>query len=221
MMKKTRPADRANSHSQPGRLNHRKQVSAVALAAVLALGCLPGTASALALGRLTVQSALGEPLRAEIDFPDITAAEADSLKAAVASPDSFRAAGIDYSPALSNLQFSITRKPNGRAVLTITGSRPVNEPFVDLILEATWSSGRIVRDYTLLFDPPNLRTPAPARPAEQQLAAVPAAAPIAPSPAAPPAVVAPPPAMPAAAPAATTSRPPVTTAPSSPTPTLC
>jgi len=109
------------------------------------------------LGRLTVQSALGEPLRAEIDIPGITAEEAASLKAGPALPDAFVAAGLEYNPAMSGLQATLQRRADGRAYLRLTSSRTINEPFIDLILEATWSQGRIVRDYTMLLDPPALR----------------------------------------------------------------
>lgn len=129
----------------------------------MALLGLSGTgAYALSLGRLTVQSALGEPLRAEIDIPEINAEEAASFKAGVALPDAFTAAGLEYSPALSTLQASLQRRADGRAYLRLSSDRAVNDPFVDLILEATWAQGRIVRDYTLLFDPPTLRKAPPA-----------------------------------------------------------
>ncbi|WP_245638123.1 FimV/HubP family polar landmark protein [Hydrogenophaga taeniospiralis] len=122
-----------------------------------------GDAQALALGRIVVQSALGEPLRAEIDVPEISAEEAASLRVGLAPGDAFRAAGMEFNPALSDLRVSLERRPDGRSFLRLSGGRPVNEPFMDMILEANWASGRIVRDYTLLFDPPNLR-PAAAAP---------------------------------------------------------
>lgn len=136
-------------------MNHRGRWRIGALASAIALlGSLASLeAHALALGRITVQSALGEPLRAEIDIADITADEASSLKAGVASADTFKAAGLEYTAALSGLQINLQRRTDGRAYLRLTSSRPVNEPFVDLILEASWASGRITRDYTMLFDP--------------------------------------------------------------------
>ena len=138
--------------------------------AAAALFCLWGTnASALSLGRITVLSALGEPLRAEIDIPDINAEESASLKAAVASPDVFRAAGLEYNPAMSGLQATLQRRSDGRSYIRLSSDKTVNDPFVDVILEASWASGRIVRDYTLLFDPPNLRQPAPAAPTPAQV----------------------------------------------------
>ncbi|MEI6732549.1 MAG: FimV/HubP family polar landmark protein [Comamonadaceae bacterium] len=141
----------------------------VAVAVVTLCGLWGPSAMALSLGRITVQSALGEPLRAEVDLLDINADEAASLKPAVASPESFKAAGLDYNPALATLQASLQRRPDGRAYIRLTGERAVNDPFVDLILETRWSSGRIVRDYTLLFDPPNLRIGSSAAPLSAQV----------------------------------------------------
>lgn len=186
---------------------------AVAAAAVLCASLAHHTdAQALALGRVVVQSALGEPLRAEIDVPDINAEEAASLRVGLASGDTFRAAGVDVNSALSTLQISLQRRADGRAYLRLTSTRPVTEPFVDLIVEANWSSGRMVRDYTLLFDPPNLRAAAPQpAPVAPGVSAPAATAPVprpaaAPAPSAAPAPVqqlprAPAPATPAAAPA--------------------
>ena len=133
-----------------------------ALASAIALlgGLASLEAHALGLGRISVQSALGEPLRAEIDIAEINAGEASSLSARVASAEVFRAAGLEYSPSISELQISIQKRADGRSYLRLSSARAVTEPFVDLILEANWSSGRIVRDYTMLFDPPNLRQPA-------------------------------------------------------------
>lgn len=130
-------------------------------------------AFALALGRVTVQSALGEPLRAEIDVPELNADEAATLRTTVASPEAFKAAGLEYNAALSGAQLSLQRRSDGRAFIRLVSDRPVSEPFVDLILEASWATGRVVRDYTMLLDPPSLRTaqPAPAVVAPQVVAA--------------------------------------------------
>ena len=139
------------------------RLHAIAAAVVLCTGLLQASdAQALALGRMVVQSALGEPLRAEVDVLEITAEESASLRVGLAAAGAFRAAGMDFNAALADLQVVLQRRPDGRAFLRLTGSRPVNEPFMDMILEANWASGRIVRDYTLLFDPPNLRPPVPA-----------------------------------------------------------
>ncbi|MBE0472902.1 MAG: fimbrial protein FimV [Rhodoferax sp.] len=137
--------------------SYRCELTTVAFAALLALA---GTnAQALSLGRITVQSALGEPLRAEIDIPEITPDEAATLKAQVAAPEAFKSAGMNYSPVLPSLRMVLQKRPDGRAYLRVSGDSLVQEPFVDLILEASWSTGRMLRDYTLLFDPPDLRLP--------------------------------------------------------------
>ncbi|MDO9145107.1 FimV family protein [Rhodoferax sp.] len=165
--------------------SYRWELSAVALAALLALS--GSNAMALSLGRITVQSALGEPLSAEIDIADINVDEAASLKVQLASPANFKSAGLDYSPVLTGLRMALQKRADGRSYLRLSSDRLVQEPFVDLILDVGWQSGRLVRNYTLLFDPPNMR-PAPA-PAARPLS-VPLAAPLSsPPPAAEPRVV--------------------------------
>ena len=141
-------------------MNHRVRWHLGALTSVVALLASLASldAQALALGRVTVQSALGEPLRAEIDIAEITSDEAASLKAGVASAAAFKAAGLEYTSAVVGVQVTLQKRPDGRSYLRLSSSRPVAEPFVDLVLEASWSSGRIVRDYTMLFDPPTLRS---------------------------------------------------------------
>jgi len=160
MMRKKLPADRAMGAKKPME-KPKWRATALAVATAVLLGISASEAHALALGRITVQSALGEPLRAEIDIPEINAEELASLRTSVAGPEAFRAAGLEYNPALSGIKITLERRPDGRHFLRLSSPRPVNEPFVDLILETNWSSGRIVRDYTMLFDPPSLRQSAP------------------------------------------------------------
>jgi pilus assembly protein FimV len=117
---------------------------------------------ALGLGRLAVQSGLGETLKAEIDVTSLTAEEASNLNVRVAPPESYRAAGVDYNAVLPATQVSLQRRANGTPYLRLTSDRAVQEPFVDVILEISWSTGRLVREYTLLFDPPSARTAAAA-----------------------------------------------------------
>ncbi len=155
--------------------SYRWRETALASLVAALFGLSGSNAWALALGRITVQSALGDPLRAEIDILDINAEEAASLKASVALPEAFRAAGLEYNPALAGVQLSLQRRSDGRAYVRMTSDKPVTEPFVDLILEATWSSGRIVRDYTMLLDPPSMRAAAVVAPASPQVTAVPLA----------------------------------------------
>ena len=165
-----------------GRLALR-EVAAVA-AMIAALGAAP-SAWSLSLGRLSVQSALGETLRAEIDVTSLTPDESANLRVRVAPPDAYRIAGVDYNAVLPSTSVSLQRRADGTPYLRISSDRAVQEPFVDVILELSWSSGRLLREYTLLFDPPSVArspsapvtpavvaaAPAPARPSRAELAA--------------------------------------------------
>lgn len=140
-------------------MNHRGRWRMGALASAVALlGSLTGfEAQAVALGRITVQSALGESLRAEIDISDLSPEEASSLRIGVAGAEAFKSAGLEYSAAAAGLDVKLQKRADGRSYLRLSSNRAVTDPFVDLILEARWASGRVTRDYTMLFDPPNLR----------------------------------------------------------------
>ncbi|MET1114925.1 MAG: FimV/HubP family polar landmark protein [Comamonas sp.] len=141
---------------------HRWKLSTLAAAALVTVSLTATDAWALALGRLSVQSGLGEPLRAEVELPQITAAEADSLQASVATPAVFRAQGMEYTTAAGQFRVQLLRRPDGSAVLRLSSAQPVTEPFVDLVIDAAWSAGHVVRSYTLLLDPPVGRQSAPA-----------------------------------------------------------
>ena len=108
---------------------------------------------AAGLGDLRVLSALGEPLRAEIDIVELTSAERDSLNVRIASSEAFRKAGIEFNPALIGVKLSIQRR-DGKPVILVTTKDRVNEPFLEMLVELEWASGRLVRDYTVLLDPP-------------------------------------------------------------------
>ncbi|CAC9678808.1 Tfp pilus assembly protein FimV [Delftia tsuruhatensis] len=149
----------------------------LAAAAVVSVGLPASEAWALALGRVNVQSALGEPLRAEVEIPQITAAEAEGLRVGVAPPSVFRTQGMEYNATASQVRVSVQRRADGSAVLRLTSTQPVNEPFVDLVIDASWASGNLQRNYTLLLDPPALQRPAPAVTAAAQASAPEPAAP--------------------------------------------
>ena len=136
---------------------HRWKFSVLAAAAIVSTGLFTADANALALGQIHVRSALGEPLRADIDLPQISAAEAESLKAGTAAPDVYRAQGLEYSSAVNDIRVQFQRRPDGTGVLRLSSSRAINDPFIDLVIDATWASGHIVRSYTMLLDPPELR----------------------------------------------------------------
>jgi pilus assembly protein FimV len=114
-------------------------------------------ANALSLGRITSLSSLGEPFAAGIDIPDINTEEIASLKATLASPEAFKTAGMEYNTALASVQITLTRRENGSSYLLLRSEKIVSDPFVNLIINANWSTGRIVRNYTLLLDPPAVK----------------------------------------------------------------
>ena len=174
-------------------------------AALLMLGGLSSfNAQALSLGRMQVQSFLGESLRAELELRDVSEADAKSFKAEVSPAATFKALGLEYQSAYTELAFNLQLLPEGRAVLKISGSRPVAVNFIELVFDFSWASGRTTRDFTLLIMPPATPGPvAPVAPAVQE-APAPAAAPAAAAqmPAAVPAPATPAPAVQAPKPAA-------------------
>lgn len=114
-------------------------------------------AHAAGLGKLTVLSSLGQPLRAEIELTSVSPDEAGSLIPKLASADAFRQANIDLHPALFSLRFAVEQRGN-RPIVRITSTQPINEPFVDMLLELAGNKNRLVREYTFLLDPPEMRS---------------------------------------------------------------
>ncbi|HET9405513.1 MAG TPA: FimV/HubP family polar landmark protein [Burkholderiales bacterium] len=130
----------------------------VALLAAL----LPCVAGAAGLGRLNVLSSLGQPLIAEIELVSATREELGSLNARLAHPDAYRLANLQYNPALTGTRLTIERRAGGQHYIKLVSTRPVSEPFIDLLIELTWASGRLSREYTALLDPPGITPAAPA-----------------------------------------------------------
>jgi pilus assembly protein FimV len=148
---------------------------------------------AAGLGKLSVNSALGQPLSAEIELVSLQPGEFEVLTARTASPEAYTDARIEYSPLLRQLRFAVERKANGTPILKITSNAPINEPFLDVLVEMTWPSGRLVREYPILLDPPGFneaRIQAPIAAVSSKPATVAPAAPTSPTVAAPSAAAA-------------------------------
>jgi pilus assembly protein FimV len=161
--------------------NHRPPIVSSALktlTAAVASAVLLSSAHAAGLGKLTVLSALGQPLRAEIELTAVSNEEASGLVAKLATPDAFRVANIDFNPALLSLRFAVEQR-NGRQFIRISSTQPLNEPFVDMLLELSWNNGRLVREYTFLLDPAELRATQPAQVAAAPVERARAEAPVA------------------------------------------
>lgn len=125
--------------------------SAVACAVLLS-----PAVSAAELGKITVLSAAGQPLRAEVELSAVKPGEATSLLAKLAPPDAYRQANVEFNPALNALTFAVENR-NGKSFIRISSAQPVAEPMVDLLLELSSKSGRQVREYAFVLDTPEAR----------------------------------------------------------------
>ena len=137
---------------QPAKVYRLKVLSAL-LVSVWSIPVL-----ALDLGRLQVQSAIGEPLRAEVEITEASTEELRSLRAQLGSPNSFRQAGLEYNPSLAGVTASLHGRNDGSFYVALRGQNPVQDTFIDLILEMQWATGRLVKNYALLLN--SVSTPA-------------------------------------------------------------
>ncbi|MBA1377652.1 FimV/HubP family polar landmark protein [Pseudomonas brassicacearum] len=117
-----------------------------------ALG-FPALASALGLGEITLHSALNQPLRAEIALVDAAGLSEGDLSASLASPDDFSRSGVERVFFLNNLRFTPVLR-GGRSFIRVTSSKPVEEPFLNFLVQLNQPNGRLLREYTVLIDPP-------------------------------------------------------------------
>ena len=175
----------------------------------LLIALLPCVAGAAGMGRLNVLSTIGQPLMAEIEL-SVTKEELSSLDARLALPDAYQQANLQYNIALTGARVTIEKRPNGTPYLRIVSTRPVSEPFIDVLVHLTWSAGRLSREYTALLDPPGIP---PVLPPAPVISAMPESRP-APATEAPAAVATPVPTpAPSVAPAAPVVSRPVSPAP--------
>jgi pilus assembly protein FimV len=190
----------------------------VTLPRLVLMACLliPSLSWGLGLGEIHLNSALNEPMNAEIDLIAAGPEELSALRASLAPKDAFTRYGIDRPPFLSTLTFKVGKSKDGRDVLLVRSTDSIPEPFVTFLVEVNWARGRLMREYTVLLDPPVYT------PGERASSAAPVAAattaPAAPAPAAAPRVKTTPlPATPASADASTAaSTPAATTAAATP-----
>ena len=115
-----------------------------AVVAFALLEAMPFAAHSAGLGRLNVLSSLGQALNAEIEIVSLQAGEEEGLAAKLATTEAFTQAGIDLNPALIGIRFAVEKRGN-RAVLRLTTVQPINEPFLEMLVELQWTTGRLVR----------------------------------------------------------------------------
>jgi pilus assembly protein FimV len=128
---------------------------------------LPINSFALGLGEIEVNSFLNQPLSAEIEVLSARPGEIDDLLVSLASRDAFTRAGLERPRHLSDLRFEVKKNEAGdSAVILVTTRAAVKEPFLNFLVEADWSQGRLLREFTILLDPPFYADqPAPVEPA--------------------------------------------------------
>jgi len=120
------------------------------------MACLlsPALSWGLGLGEIHLNSSLNEPMNAEIDLIAAGPEELSALRATLAAKDAFTRYGIDRPPFLSTLTFKVGKSKDGRDVLLVRSSESIPEPFVTFLVEVNWARGRLMREYTVLLDPP-------------------------------------------------------------------
>jgi pilus assembly protein FimV len=133
---------------------------AIAMVATGAMGST-GMANALGLGEITMHSALNQPLHAEVELLSVKNLDAWEIKPTLANGADFDKAGVERFYFLTDLSFDVQINDDGKAFVTIKSKKPVIEPFVNFLVEVNWPSGRLLREYTLLLDPPVFDEEAP------------------------------------------------------------
>lgn len=124
-------------------------------AVVFSLGCVHASSlMALGLGELTLDSFLNEPLKASVDLLNTGGLHEDQIKIRLATSEDFKRMGIDRAYFLTSITFDVDMDDQGRPRIVLTSQEPVLEPYLDFIVEARWPSGRLLREYTVLVDPP-------------------------------------------------------------------
>lgn len=130
-----------------------KPLAILKLLGIVVALTLPATVSAVGMGGINVASALGQKLNADIQLMSLSKDEKSSLVARLAAPDAYKGAGIEY-PHGNKFKFEIESRAGGEYYLKVSSAQPINDPFVSLLVELSWSSGKLLREYTFLLDPP-------------------------------------------------------------------
>jgi pilus assembly protein FimV len=128
----------------------------LALALAVFAWWLPAQVFALGLGNIEMKSALNQPLDARIELLRAREGELKDLSVALASVDTFRRAGIERPAFLSQLKFEVMSNPGGTPFIQVSSPQPITEPFLNFLIEVNWPNGRLLREFTVLVDPPVL-----------------------------------------------------------------
>lgn len=118
------------------------------------MALLPISVFAAGLGKLNVSSGIGEPLKADIELISISAEELSSITAAIASQEAYATQGIERPASHNDIKVEIAKNASGAPILKLKSNQPISEPFLDMLIQVDWNSGRLLREYTVLLDPP-------------------------------------------------------------------
>jgi pilus assembly protein FimV len=129
-------------------------VRKLTLAVLFTLGSLPLSVYGVGLGNIKTHSALNQNFKGEIQLLSVPRGELDTMRVKLASQEAFAKVGSEYLHVLSKLKFKPVRRRDGSAVILVTSNDVIREPFLDFLVEVHWPNGRLIREYTVLLDPP-------------------------------------------------------------------
>ncbi len=131
---------------------HNSKLKQISVALCMAL--VPISVFAAGLGKLNVMSGLGEPLKADIELISATPEELSSITAAIASDEAYAVQGIEKPASHNSIKVAVAKNAAGTPILKLNSAQPISEPFLDMLIQVDWASGRLLREYTVLLDPP-------------------------------------------------------------------
>ena len=131
---------------------HNSKLKRITVALCMAL--VPISVFAAGLGKLNVMSGLGEPLKADIELIAVTPEELSSITAVIASQEDYATQGIEKPASHSTIKVEVAKNASGAPILKLKSAQPISEPFLDMLIRVDWASGRLLREYTVLLDPP-------------------------------------------------------------------
>ncbi len=136
---------------------HKSKIKQISLAVCLAF--MPFSGFAAGLGKLNMNSGLGEPLRAEVELLSVTPEELSTLVATIAPEEAYAVQGITRLGIHNNIKVELAKNTDGSPVLKLRSTQPISDPYLDVLLQVDWASGRLLREYTVLLDPPSYKAP--------------------------------------------------------------
>lgn len=134
---------------------HKSKIKQISLAVCLAF--IPLCGFSAGLGKLNINSGLGEPLRAEVELLSVTPDELSTLAASIAPEEAYAVQGITRLGIHNNIKVDLAKNIDGSPVLKLHSSQPISDPYLDVLIQVDWASGRLLREYTVLLDPPGYK----------------------------------------------------------------